>query len=120
MHCMSGKDILLSICLNKLYSHGKTAFSFYSNWESETNIAHKTPGLLNTYLQSQPRSQSKVFVISDNGNMRTLSVIDSPKTKRLKIQPCFKVHSVILYGTTSMKSGGSKAVTLFSTSQVTG
>lgn len=48
------------------------------------NIANKTPGLLNTYLQSQPRSQSKVFVISDNSNMRTLSVINGLKTKRSK------------------------------------
>jgi len=51
--------------------------------------------------------------------MRTLSVIDSAKTKRLKIQPCFEVHTVILYGTTSKNSGGSKAVASFSTSQVT-
>lgn len=72
MHCTGGKDIHRSICINKLHLHGKTASFFILIGSQRRNIANKTPGLLNTYLQSQPRSQSKVFVISDNSNVRTL------------------------------------------------
>lgn len=61
MHHASGKDILSSICLNKLHSHGKTAFiSFILTGSQRQNIAHKTPGLLNIYLQSQPQSKQSL------------------------------------------------------------
>lgn len=73
-----------STCLNELHLHGKTAFVFILFGLRRQSTANKTPGLPNTYLQSQPHSQSKVFIISDNSNTRTLSVIDGLKPKQSK------------------------------------